>query len=408
MPDTPFDRRAARWLAEAASRGRARRPPVITARVGARYQLHGRPVLGLCSNDYLGFADHPRLRALDPQHVSAGASRLVCGDLEIHRHVEARLARLLGCEAALLFPSGAQLNVGVLASVLRAGDVAYSDALAHASLVDGLRLAKATRVILPHGAAPPTHGAAHTSLPPRDDDDAPITWWISESIFSMDGDRFDASYGRAFLAAGGALYLDEAHALGLFPGGRAWSNANDVVPTLRVGTLGKAFASAGAFVAGSRDAIAWISGHARSFVYSTGTSPLIATQIDAAIDLVTSPEGDERRTRLWSHVETVAARWARPPSSPIFPIVIGDDHRALAVADALLERGLHVQPIRPPTVPEGTARLRVTVSAALEATELDKALDVIDEVCRAHGIDPRDATPTSARHDDPIETTTAP
>jgi 7-keto-8-aminopelargonate synthetase-like enzyme len=407
MAETPFDRRVADWLTDAERRDRARRPPLVTERRGAHYRLHGQPVLGLCSNDYLGFADHPRLRNPPREHVSAGASRLVCGDLEIHRHVEARLAALVDAPAALLFPSGAQLNLGVLASVLRPGDHAYSDALAHASLVDGLRLSRATRTILPHREAPPSPPSTSTSptsasgserANPAGTDASPdpaITWWISESIFSMDGDAFAAPDGRAFLDAGGALYLDEAHAIGLFAGGTAWSNAADLEPTLRVGTLGKAFATAGAFVAGSQAAIAWIAGHARSFVYTTGTSPLLAAQIDAAIDLVTGDEGDARREVLWRHVERVAQRWERPATSPIFPIVVGEDRIALDLARDLVERGVHVQPIRPPTVPEGTARLRVTVSAALTDDELGLALDILDAACRDHGIDPRAAVPRS-------------
>jgi len=398
MPETPFDRRVMRWLASAEEQGRARHTPRIAERHGARYRLHGQPVLGLCSNDYLGFADHPSLRELIPRYASAAASRLVCGDLELHRDVEARLAALVDAPAALLFPSGAQLNVGVLSSVLREGDVAYSDALAHASLVDGLRLGKATRTILPHGTPPPSAAVSHvTSASEAVEADTPLRWWISESIFSMDGDRFDADDGQAFLAGGGALYLDEAHAVGLFPGGRAWSNARQLSPTLRVGTLGKAFASAGAFVAGSRAAISWIAGHARSFVYSTGTSPLLVAQIDAAIDLVTSDEGEARRERLWRHVERVAQRWERPATSPIFPIVVGDDRHAMTLARALVDRGVHVQPIRPPTVPEGTARLRVTVSAALTDDELSSALEILEATCHEHGVDPR-SDRTRPRH----------
>lgn len=360
--------------------------PPSSGRVSLRYRLDGREVVSFCSNDYLGLADQ---RPTGGGPSGAAASRLVCGDLEIHREVEHRFARLLGFEDAVLFPSGFQANVGVPAALLRPGELAYSDALNHASLIDGLRLSPARRELLTHLQAPPNADG----------------WWFVESVFSMDGDGPTSADLDAHLANGGCLYLDEAHAVGLHAGGRGRAAALAHRPTLLVAPLGKAFGCAGAFVCASASVCEWIRGHARAFVFTTGVSPALVDRIAHAIERVAGPEGDRRRELLWRNVEVlrsalgISAAQASPifpilgggdtldtaspeapraidggeshdTASPIFPVLVGDNRRALAISAALLERGWHVQAIRPPTVPEHGARLRVTISADHELDTL--------------------------------------
>lgn len=335
-----------------------RRCPPSSGREALRYRLDGREVVSFCSNDYLGLADQ---RSSSRGPSGAAASRLVCGDLEIHREVERRFAALLGFEDAVLFPSGFQANVGVPAALLRAGELVYSDALNHASLIDGLRLTAARRELL-----------AHLQPPPSADG-----WWFVESVFSMDGDGPASRDLDAHLCNGGCVYLDEAHAVGLYAGGRGRAAAMQHRPTVLVAPLGKAFGCAGAFVCASASVCEWIRGHARAFVFTTGVSPALVDRIAHAIEAVAGPEGDRRRELLWRNVEVLRVALGMSPGSPdsrspIFPILVGDNRRALAVSAALLERGWHVQAIRPPTVPEHGARLRVTVSADHELDTLER------------------------------------
>lgn len=380
MP-TSLDRRLQTQLTEQALAGLTRSPPEISQRDGVRYHLHGRPVIGFCSNDYLGLADDPRL-AVSTATTGATASRLVCGDLPEHRSLEARLARLAGAEDAVLFPSGFQLNVGVLPALVLPGDQVFSDALNHASLIDGLRLARAELRVLDHGAAPPIALAPTYATP------GPLRWWVTEALFSMDGDYADPAAMHEHLAQDGCLYLDEAHSFGLFTrGGRATGHAgmHDIVPTALVGTLGKTFGCAGAFVAASSVACRWIRGAARSFVFSTGISPVIATQLHRAIDLVDGPEGEQRRTRLWANVEQLARRLQVPDHrSPIFRVLLGSNEAALALSAQLVERGWHAQAIRPPTVPRGTSRLRITVTAAHDPAQIDAFADDLHALLPGH------------------------
>jgi 7-keto-8-aminopelargonate synthetase-like enzyme len=358
-----LDDRLRRRLDDLRARGLERRLPRIEARVGHRYRLDGQPVVGFCSNDYLGLASDPILAgADDPPHNGASASRLICGDLPIHRDVEQRLAAFVGTDDAVLFPSGFQLNVGVLPALLDPTDHVGSDALNHASLIDGLRLAKARARILPHTRPPEPAPAGSRSM----------SWWITESLFSMDGDRIEPADVAAHLAAGGCAYIDEAHALGLYGDGQALLRSAGVTPTVLVGTLSKAFGCAGAFLAASATVCTWIRTRARSFVFSTGVAPPIAARIERALEVVRSPDGDARRARLWANAGRLAAalRVDAPPS-PIFPLLVGDNEAVVSLAAALAADGYHVQAIRPPTVPAGTSRLRITVTAAHTPEQID-------------------------------------
>ncbi|PRQ09404.1 aminotransferase class I/II-fold pyridoxal phosphate-dependent enzyme [Enhygromyxa salina] len=361
-----------------------RRCPAPTERRGLRYRLGDREVVSFCSNDYLGLAEERPQTA--PQPSGAAASRLVCGDLQVHRDIERRFAGVMGFEDAVLFPSGFQANVGVPASLLQPGDVAYSDALNHASLIDGLRLSSATRRILDHLAAPPRGERAGDSAGAR--------WWFVESVFSMDGDGPASAALDTHLAAGGCVYLDEAHAIGLYANGRGRASQLVHRPTVVVAPLGKAFGCAGAFVCASSLVCDWIRGHARAFVFTTGVSPVLVPRIAHALDQVSGAEGDRRRELLWRNLATLrsilgdrAGLGAHgTQASPILPVLVGDNARALALSAELLQRGWHVQAIRPPTVPEQGARLRITISAAHELDMVERFARDLCELLDRHGL----------------------
>lgn len=359
--------------------GLTRELPCIGRRQGVRYELAGRWVTGFCSNDYLGFADHPQLRVSgSTEAAGATASRLVAGDLPVHRAAEQALAALVGTDDAVLFPSGFQLNVGVLPALIDPDDRVFSDALNHASLIDGLRLARAQPAILPHGNPPPPGSG------PR--------WWVTESIFSMDGDTAEPADLRQFVTDGGMLYLDEAHSIGLFPGGAGFARHHGISPALVMGGLGKAFGLAGAFAAASREVCTWIRTRARSFVFSTGNAPTLAAQVSRAAALIASPDADARRDRMWSNARQLAAAIGQSTvTSPIFPILVGSNHLAVTVSRALLERGWHVQAIRPPTVPPGSARLRITVTADHEPAQIAGLVADLQSLLQQFGVSLADA-----------------
>ena len=376
-----LDARLRERLAALHHAGLDRALPPVRERRGVTYRLGDRRVVGFCSNDYLGLADQVVARQAHP--TGSAASRLICGDLDVHRDLEAALARLTGMPAAVVFPSGFQANVGALPALVEPGDRVFSDRLNHASLIDGLRLARASTTVLPHGRPPPADAHTSASSPPH--------WWVVESIYSMDGDRVPHDSVQSFIDAGGLAYVDEAHALGLFDRGAGLLGAHGIAPTVMVGTLSKAFGCAGAFVAASQTACHWLRTRARSFVFSTGISPLLAEALLEAIARVTGSEGDARRTRLWSNCRRLLEQLdlqdhqASPPS-PIVPILVGDNAKAVELATALLDRGWHVQPIRPPTVPQGTARLRITLTAQHEPEQIDRFAADLRELLHTHAI----------------------
>lgn len=314
--------------------------------------LRGREVIAFASNDYLGLSQHPRVReaacaAVDRFGAGATASRLVVGTRSLHTELEEAIATWKRCERALLFPNGFATNLGVL-SVLGGADVTlFSDQLNHASIIDGCRLAKATTRIY-----------RHLDL---DDLEAQLCETsgrrvvVSDSVFSMDGDVAPLAELTALCGRHGALLiLDEAHAvLGPEP-------PPDGCELLRIGTLSKTLGSLGGWVAGPRPLIELLINRARSFIFTTGLSPADTAAGLAALGIVTSAEGDTLRAHLRSLIDEIAP--AHP--SPIIPVILGEDRAALRAAQVLLDQGLHIPAIRPPTVPRGTARLRVALSAA--------------------------------------------
>ncbi len=333
---------------EAASARRVRR-----ARVGEG-------LVDLSSNDYLGLARRTETHA---GVFGAGASRLVTGDCASHEDLERDLARWLGLDDALVFSSGYAANVGTVSALVGAGDLVVSDALNHASIIDGCRLARAQVVVVPHLAVDAVDHALRTHAHRR-------ALVVTESWFSMDADTPNLAALRAVCDAHDAmLMVDEAHALGVFgPEGRGLCAAAGVTPDIFVGTFGKAFGGAGAFVAGSDALLDWLWNRARSFVFSTGVPPVIADVLRERLGLVRG--ADNERARL----ATLSARVrAAVPShrrtrghGPIVPIVCGSNDDALAAQAFLRGRGFHVGAIRPPTVPVNEARLRLTLSANLD------------------------------------------
>jgi 8-amino-7-oxononanoate synthase len=326
----------------------------------------------LCSNDYLGYASE----AWPEVHVrsGAGASRLVSGNDAAHEEAERAVAAWLGAEAALLFSSGYAANVGVLSALAGRDDVIVSDALNHASIIDGCRLSGARVVVVPHADA----GAVGEALAKAGG--ARRRWVVTEAYFSMDGDSPDLRRLRAVCdACDAALVVDEAHALGVFgPEGRGLCAALGVRPDVLVGTAGKALGLHGAFVVGSRQLRLWLWNRARSFVFSTGVVPGLAAAITARVRRARADEAG--RTRL----QVVGARVregllglgvaSAAGEGPIIPWIVGEAGEAVALSRRLRERGVVVQAIRQPTVPEGTARLRVTVNAGLRDEEIERAL----------------------------------
>jgi 8-amino-7-oxononanoate synthase len=319
--------------------------------------------VSFASNDYLGLTSHPDVvaaahEAIDRWGTGAGASRLVVGSRPVHDELEAALAAWKGAEAALLFPSGYAANVGVLTTfgVSRI----LSDELNHASIVDGCRLARGSVEVYRHNDL--GHVAALLA-------DGPRALVVTDSVFSMDGDEADVPALVELCDRHGALLvLDEAH--DVF--GRA-------VPdhVLRVGTLSKTLGSLGGFVAGPRHFVELLVNRARPFVFSTALPPSAAAAALAALRVVQSDEGESLRARLRRHVERVAP--GHP--SPVVPVVLGDEDSAMAASAALYERGLVVPAIRPPTVPVGTSRLRLALSAAHTDEQVDRLIGALCVCC---------------------------
>ena len=327
--------------------------------------------LSFCSNDYLGLAS----RSAPPNApAGAGASRLIAGERDEHRRLEQALARWLGTEDALLFTSGYAANVGTLAALAGPGDLIVSDALNHASIIDGARLSRARVVVTPHGDV----GAVRATLAQRTEERA---WVVVESYYSMDADSPDLGALREVCdELGAGLVVDEAHALGVLgPEGRGLCAAQRMVPDVLVGTLGKAFGGQGAFVAGRTVLRDFLWNRARSFVFSTGLAPVSAAAAqEALLQIIDRPE-------LAAHVAAMAARLRagleRAGASRILgyghvvPLLVGGPTKAVDLAERMRSRGVAVHAIRPPTVPPGSSRIRLTVTARHVAADIDRVID---------------------------------
>ncbi len=360
----------------------------------AEVEIDGRTVLLLSSNNYLGLASHPRLRAAACDAITrwgcgTGASRLIAGHLALHGEVEARLAAWKGVEAALLFPSGYQANVGGITALVGPGDHVFSDALNHASIIDGCRLSRAAVHVYPHRDVRALE-ASVAAAPPGG-----RRLIVTDSVFSMDGDRAPLRDLVALAAQYHSwLMVDEAHAsgvLGAHGSGLAEAESCTNGVAVHMGTLGKALGGAGAYLAGSRALIDVVVNRARSFVYTTGLAPAAVAAAGAAIEVVVAEP--ERRAALARNADRLrhglrAMGFDVGGDTHILPVMVGDNARAVALATALLDAGVLAQAIRPPTVPRGTARLRVTPMATHTDAHIDRALDAFARAGRSTGVLP--------------------
>jgi 8-amino-7-oxononanoate synthase len=376
-------------LANIRSRGLFRRLRTVDGPEAAEVLIDGRPAILLCSNNYLGLADHPEVihAARDAAArfgAGSGSSRLISGNLRLHGELEAEIAAWKHAERAIVFSSGYHANLGILQALVGHGDLVLSDELNHASLIDGCRLSRAEVRVYRHGDL----DALETAL--RSAPAARRKLVVTDSVFSMDGDRAPLA-GICDLAEryGAAVMVDEAHAAGVLgPGGAG------LVEELRLGervlvqmgTLGKALGSFGAYAAGPSSLVELLLNRARTFIFTTALPPPAVAAARAALAIV--HREPERRERLSANARALHAGLGRAGyrlgalESPILPVIIGGAEQTMALCERLLERGVFAQGIRPPTVPEGTSRLRVTLMATHTDDHIERALAAFRE---AHG-----------------------
>jgi 8-amino-7-oxononanoate synthase len=384
-------------LSELEQLGLARRTRLVSGPQGPRVVLDGKPVLLLCSNNYLGLADHPAVREAAAEAamrwgVGAGASRLVSGTMTIHRRLEERLAAFERRQAALLFGSGYLANLGVVSALARPGDVVFSDELNHASLIDGCRLSRAEVFVYDHA------DVEHLDWGLRQADGRGALI-VTDGVFSMDGAVAPlAELAELAQRHDVRLAVDEAHGTGaLGPGGRgavAEAGVEDAVDVV-VGTLGKALGSYGAYVACDHRMARYLLGAARPFVFSTAPPPPAVAGALAALSLL--EEEPRRVEKLLGNARALREELAREGfdagegRTQIVPLVIGEAQATMRVCEQALERGVFAQGIRPPTVPAGTSRLRLAVMATHGKAELRDAAQALAQAARAAGVRPQDA-----------------
>jgi len=360
-----------------------------------RLDIGGKTFLNFSSNDYLGLANEPVLKeaaieAIRRFGAGAGASRLICGSLGPHHELDEALAAFKGTQAALAFSSGYAAVTGMIGALLDSNDVIVLDKLVHASIVDAARLCGAKVRVFGHNNlndlekilrwADSRHAAPAVVQTER----KPRTLIVTESVFSMDGDHAPLREMVGLKEQFGAwLMVDEAHATGLYGSARRGLAEELGVAQkieIQMGTLGKALGSSGGYICGPRSLIEYLINRARPFVFSTAPVPAAAAAAAAGVRFVQSAAGEQRRRQLWSNVEAFNRR-AEPENksggterrhkpSAIIPIMIGEETRALKIAAALRDQGIFIPAIRYPTVGHGQARLRVTLSAAHEASDI--------------------------------------
>jgi 8-amino-7-oxononanoate synthase len=391
-------------LEELRALGLHRRTRLVSGPQGPHVLLDGKPVLLLCSNNYLGLADHPQVRAAAADAamrwgVGAGASRLISGTMTIHRRLEERLAEFKGREAALLFGSGYLANTGVIAALARPGDVVFSDALNHASIIDGCRLSRAEVFVYDHCDLEHLEWGIEQA-------EGRGSLIVTDSVFSMDGDVAPLAdivdiAGRHGLRT----MIDEAHGTGaLGPDGRGAAVEAGVEDEIDVimGTLGKALGSYGAFVACDRVMARYLVNAARTFIFSTALPPPAVAGALAALELL--EDRPRRVQKLATNAAGLRAELAREgfdvrgSRTQIIPLVVGDATLAVRICERALTGGVFAQAIRPPTVPPMTSRLRLAVMASHREEELRAAARILGQAARAAGFEPRTQTP--ARHDE--------
>jgi glycine C-acetyltransferase len=376
-------------IAPLRARGVFRWPRELQGQQAPVCTYDGRRVVNLCSNNYLGLASHPRLkdaarRAIDEYGVGSGAVRTIAGNMTIHQDLERRLAAFKRTEAALLFQSGFTANAGTVAAILGRDDVVVSDELNHASIIDGCRLSGAERKIFPHKDIAAARRCLEESRKAR------RVLVITDGVFSMDGDlaalRDLASLAREF---GAIMMVDDAHASGVVgAGGRGTVDHFGLhgMVDIQVGTLSKAWAGLGGYVAGSRTLIEYLMNRARPLLFSTSHPPAVAATAIAALDLI---EGDPGLIdRLWANTHFFKTGLQRLgydtglSETPITPVMVGDETLAMRFSDRLFEEGVFALGIAFPTVPRGKARVRTIVTAGHTQADLAEALEAFGHVGR--------------------------
>jgi 8-amino-7-oxononanoate synthase len=378
-------------LRELEAAGLLRRRRRVEGPQGPQLQVDGAACLAFCSNDYLGLAAHPALaaaarRALEQYGVGAAASAHLCGHTQVHEELEERIARFVGLPRAVHFSTGYMANLGVVPSLAGAGDAVFSDHLNHASLIDAARLSRAEVVIYPH-----CDTAALGRLMAQSQARSKLV--VTDAVFSMDGDLAPLPQLLALCEQHDAwLVVDDAHGFGVLGRAGAGSLSHWDISSERivyVGTLGKAAGVFGAFAAGHADVIEWIVQRARTYMFTTASPPLLAAALLAALDVIESEAW--RRDHLTALITRLAGglsqlRWRPLPSSTaIQPLVIGDNTEAMDLMQSLRSGGIWVPAIRPPTVPPGTARLRISLSAAHRLEDVDRLLTALSALARGAG-----------------------
>src|SRR5678816_465463 len=368
-------------LEELAARHLTRRLTPLHSGVGPVVEVAGRQILLLASNDYLGLANHPEvtqfaIEATQRFGAVAGASRLISGSLPPHQELESALAQFKGTEAALTFSSGYLANIGIIPALVEQGGLILADRLCHASLIDGCRLSAADFRIYRHNDTDHLQSLLAKNRRTR------RTLIVTDGLFSMDGDlaplpelcRLAKDYETD-------LYVDDAHGTGVMgPHGRGTAEhfGLDTQVPFQMGTLGKAFGSSGAYLAGSSILIRYLMNTSRSFLFTTAPPPSSAAAVTAALRVM--QREPERRARLWANRERLFSGLTQlgfslsPSVSPIMPILVGNAETALSFAEHLLTEGLYAPAIRPPTVPDATSRIRVTVTSEHTPSQIDQAL----------------------------------
>ena len=385
----PLDEVLAGELDEIRAAGLERRLRTVEGAQEASVVIDGRRILLFCSNNYLGLANHPEVlaaahRALDRFGASAASSRLISGHMRAHAELETEIAGWKRCDDALVFSTGYQANIGTITSLVGRGDVVISDELNHASIIDGCRLSRAHVSVYRHNDVDSLREQLEQHA------DARRALVVTESLFSMDGDRAPLREIADLTQHYGAwLMVDEAHAAGVFgPGGAgivAEQDLTDVVD-VHLGTLGKALGSFGAYVAGSRTLMDLLVNRARSFIFTTGLPPSAAAAALAAIRIVRREP--ERARDLLARARRLGARLRAEGlsvphlDSQILPILIGSAEESVAVATRLLTHGVYVAAIRPPTIPHGTSRLRLSLMATHSDEDVEVATRTLIECVR--------------------------
>ncbi len=358
---------------------------------GPRMQVDGREVIVLCSSNYLGLANHPRLKtaaieATDRLGVCSAASRLIAGNNELYRMLEERLAAFKGRGAALVYSTGYMANLGVISALVKEGDVVYTDALSHASIIDGCRLSRAAVKIFPHNDL----DALKDLL--KSDKGFRRKLIVVDGVYSMEGDLAPLpDLTKLAKSYDALLMLDDAHGTGVLgeQGGGTSEHFGLKGPDavdIEIGTLGKALGSFGAYVVGSRDLREYLINRSRSFIFTCALAPSALAAAIAALEVLQQEPG--HRQRLWANVRHFRESLHRlglstePSVTHILPVMTYERQRTMELCERLLELGIFCQGIRPPTVPPGTCRLRFTVTAEHTRADLDQALGAIEKSFR--------------------------